>query len=383
MLVSICIIIILIYLILIGWLNNGFNKIKDFKLQDLKPKTKFSIVIPFRNEAENLTALLKSIDNLNYPNSHFEVILVDDESEDTSVEIINKVLDTFRQKSRNTRTDIITIINNNRTSDSPKKDAITSAIKIAKYNWIITTDADCTLPKYWLDSYDEFIQTNNTLAIAGPVKFTGLSSFFTRFQILDTLSLQGATIGSFGIKKPLMCNGANFAYSKKGFEQVNGFEDNNRIASGDDVFLLQKLSEKDISKIHFLKSENAIVTTRVTNGFTEYLQQRLRWASKTTNYKYWFPKFLGLIVLLTNLVIVSVIPLYILEILQGKTAVLLFLIKFSIDLLLIFKTARFYKQEPVLLSYVFASFIYPFITIYITAILPFLSFKWKGRTFKR
>lgn len=383
MLVSICIIIILIYLILIGWLNNGFNKIKDFKLQDLKPKTKFSIVIPFRNEAENLTALLKSIDNLNYPNSHFEVILVDDESEDTSVEIINKVLDTFRQKSRNTRTDIITIINNNRTSDSPKKDAITSAIKIAKYNWIITTDADCTLPKYWLDSYDEFIQTNNTLAIAGPVKFTGLSSFFTRFQILDTLSLQGATIGSFGIKKPLMCNGANFAYSKKGFEQVNGFEDNNRIASGDDVFLLQKLSEKDISKIHFLKSENAIVTTRVTNGFTEYLQQRLRWASKTTNYKYWFPKFLGLIVLLTNLVMVSVIPLYILEILQGKTAVLLFLIKFSIDLLLIFKTARFYKQESVLLSYVFASFIYPFITIYITAILPFLSFKWKGRTFKR
>lgn len=383
MLVSICIIIILIYLILIGWLNNGFNKIKDFKLQDLKPKTKFSIVIPFRNEAENLKALLKSIDNLNYPNSHFEVILVDDESEDTSVEIINKVLDTFRQKSRNTRTDIITIINNNRTSDSPKKDAITSAIKIAKYNWIITTDADCTLPKYWLDSYDEFIQTNNTLAIAGPVKFTGLSSFFTRFQILDTLSLQGATIGSFGIKKPLMCNGANFAYSKKGFEQVNGFEDNNRIASGDDVFLLQKLSEKDISKIHFLKSENAIVTTRVTNGFTEYLQQRLRWASKTTNYKYWFPKFLGLIVLLTNLVMVSVIPLYILEILQGKTAVLLFLIKFSIDLLLIFKTARFYKQESVLLSYVFASFIYPFITIYITAILPFLSFKWKGRTFKR
>ena len=383
MLVSICIIIILIYLILIGWLNNGFNKIKDFKLQDLKPKTKFSIVIPFRNEAENLTALLKSIDNLNYPNSHFEVILVDDESEDTSVEIINKVLDTFRQKSRNTRTDIITIINNNRTSDSPKKDAITSAIKIAKYNWIITTDADCTLPKYWLDSYDEFIQTNNTLAIAGPVKFTGLSSFFTRFQILDTLSLQGATIGSFGIKKPLMCNGANFAYSKKGFEQVNGFEDNNRIASGDDVFLLQKLSEKDISKIHFLKSENAIVTTRVTNGFTEYLQQRLRWASKTTNYKYWFPKFLGLIVLLTNLVMVSVIPLYILEILQGKTAVLLFLIKFSIDLLLIFKTARFYKQESVLLSYVFASFIYPFITIYITVILPFLSFKWKGRTFKR
>ena len=379
MLASICIIIVLTYLILISWLNNGFNKIKDFTLQDLEPRTKFSVIIPFRNEAENLPILLKSIENLNYPNSHFEVILVDDESEDASL----KVIEIFRQKTRNNSSQHIKIIKNHRTSNSPKKDAIATAIKIVKYDWIITTDADCVLSKYWLDSYDEFIQSHKASAIAGPVKFTGFSSFFTRFQILDTLSLQGATIGSFGIKKPLMCNGANFAYSKNGFEQVNGYEGNDNIASGDDVFLLQKLLEKDNLKVYFLKSENAIVTTRVTNGFTEYLQQRLRWASKTTSYKSLFPKFLGLIVLLTNLVMVSVIPLYILEILQGKTAVLLFLIKFSIDLLLIFKTARFYKQEPVLLSYVFASFIYPFITIYITVILPFLSFKWKGRTFKR
>jgi hypothetical protein len=64
------------------------------------------------------------------------------------------------------------------------------------------------------------------------------------FQQLDLTSLQGATIGSFGLNKAFMCNGANFAYTKSLFEKLNGFDGNNKIASGDDVFLLQKAVEK-------------------------------------------------------------------------------------------------------------------------------------------
>ncbi|GGI55863.1 glycosyltransferase [Winogradskyella haliclonae] len=378
-----CFIIVIIYIILVAWLNHGFNTIEVFKLQDLKPKTKFSVIIPFRNEAENLPSILKSIQNLNYPNSHFEIIFVDDDSVDDSVEVISKVLDTFRQKSRNTRTDSITVIKNKRTSNSPKKDAITSAIKIAKHDWILTTDADCILPKYWLDCYDEFIQTNDTIAIAGPVRFAGQSSFFNRFQIIDALSLQGVTIGSFGIKKPFMCNGANFAYSKNTFHQVKGFYGNTNMASGDDVFLLQKLIKVNPEKVHFLKSENAIVTTKVSENLKSYVQQRIRWASKSSHYNSWFPKCIGLLVLLTNLVMVCLIPFYLFSLLALKTIILLFLIKFSIDLLLVFKASRFYRQEPVLLSYEFVSLIYPFLTSYIAIISPFISYKWKGRVFKK
>ena len=247
MLFSICFIIVFIYLIVIAWFNSGFNKVEDFKLQDLKPKTKFSVIIPFRNEAKSLPFLLKSIQDLNYPTSYFEIILVDDDSDDNSLEKINTFVKKLRQAKCNFK-----ITKNKRTSHSPKKDAINSAITIAKHNWVVTTDADCILPKYWLDSFDEFIQTNNTIAVAGPVKFTGLSSFFTRFQILDALSLQGVTIGSFGINKLFMCNGANFVYSKKAFEQVNGFDDNTAIASGDDVFLLQKFLKKNGSRLFIL-----------------------------------------------------------------------------------------------------------------------------------
>ncbi|MFD1062978.1 glycosyltransferase [Winogradskyella litorisediminis] len=377
MLLIICFFIVLIYLLVITWINFGFNKVEDFKLQDLEPKMRFSIVIPFRNEAENLPKLLKSIENLNYPKSHFEVILVDDESEDDW----KTVLDTVRQKSWNTRTDNIRIISNYRTSNSPKKDAISSAIIVAKHDWIITTDADCVLPKYWLDTFDERIQLKKPIAIAAPVRFTGESSFFNRFQIIDTLSLQAVTIGTFGIKKPFMCNGANFAYSKKAFQSVNGFEGNNSFASGDDVFLLQKFIKSDKTKVEFLKSDKAIVTTTVASNFSEFIQQRMRWASKSVGYTSLFSKLLGLLVLVTNFLMVALIPFCLFCLLSFKSAVLLFLLKSCIDLLLIFKTARFFTQGPVMLSYPFVSLLHPFVTVFVALKAPFSSYYWKGRKF--
>lgn len=360
-------------------LNYGFNKVNEFKLQDLEPKTKFSIVVPFRNEANNLPHLLRSISKLNYPNSHFEAILVNDNSDDDSVEVIKKCL---LKKPLDCAQGDIVIIDNSRLSDSPKKDAIASAIAIAKYDWIITTDADCIVHKYWLDTLDEFIQTYKVKAVCGPVRFTGRASFFSRFQIIDTLSLLGATIGSFGVNKPILCNGANFAYRKDYFAEVGGFKDNDTIASGDDIFLLQKFLKNDPTSVKFLKSNKAVVTTLVAPNLKSYIQQRLRWASKAKHYQSTLPKLIGMLVFLANLVILALLPISLMGLITFKSAALLVFIKFSIDLLLIFKTARFLEQEAVLLSYVFVSFMYPFISVYIAIKSLFGSYEWKGREFK-
>src|SRR5690606_27201900 len=118
-------IITLLYVLLIGSLIRGFNKVPFFKPTETTPKTTFTVIVPFRNEAENLPTLLKSIQDLKYPINLFEVILVDDESNDNSVKIIEKVLDTLRFR-RDTRTDI-SIINSERKTHAPKKDAITTA----------------------------------------------------------------------------------------------------------------------------------------------------------------------------------------------------------------------------------------------------------------
>ncbi|MCT4630379.1 glycosyltransferase [Winogradskyella sp.] len=373
--------IFIIYLIFTGTLVFGFDKVEDFKLKDLKPKTKFSIIIPFRNEANNLPQILNSITNLNYPKDLFEVIFVDDDSKDNSVEIIKSKLD-FDKLSR-TKKIQFQILKNNRVSNSPKKDAISTAIKIAKHEWIVTTDADCVLPKYWLDSFDEHIQTTDTNCVAAPVTYNGRNSFLNRFQTLDILSLQGATIGGFGLKLPFLCNGANFAYNKSAFIEINGFEGNTNIASGDDIFLLEKFKKLDHKKVSYLKSNKAILSTKPVSSFSELIQQRLRWASKTSHNPNWFSKALGLIIFLGNLVCIAILPLLLFEFIKPKIVIALLVIKFSIDFLLLFKTSRFFKQESLLFSYLGSCLMYPFFCVYIVILSLFKSYQWKGRTFKK
>ncbi|QRM88330.1 glycosyltransferase [Lacinutrix sp. WUR7] len=366
--------ITLAYLFLIGSLAFGFDKVKPFPLEEVEAKTTFSVIIPFRNEAENLPELLKSIAALHYPKHLFEVILVDDASEDNSVSVI---------KTDKFTTTNIKIINNKRESNSPKKDAITSAIQLAKHDWIVTTDADCVLPKFWLDTFDAFIQKNAANFIVAPVTYSNVHSFLDRFQLLDFLSLQGATIGGFGMQKPFLCNGANLAYKKSFFKAAHGFQGNNNIASGDDIFLLEKALKQDAKQVHYLKSKHAIVTTEAEKTTTDLISQRVRWASKSANYKNNFAKVVGLIVLLMNASLICGLTLSIVGVFNFNMLVYLFLIKCSIDFLLLFKTVRFYQQESYLASFIFSCLLYPFFSVYVVFISIFSNYKWKGRAFSK
>lgn len=371
----IAILITLLYLALIGSLIIGFDKIDSFLLQDIPAKTKFSIIIPFRNEAENLPKLLHSISKLNYPKTKFEIIFVDDTSEDTSLEILQRFL-----KKEGTN---CSIISNKRTSYSPKKDAITLAIQHSKYDWIVTTDADCCLPKYWLDSFDVFIQKTNSDFISAPVTYKNPQNFLERFQLLDVLSLQAATIGGFGIKRPFLCNGANLVYKKSLFKLLNGFEGNSNIASGDDIFLLEKALKNNTLKVQYLKCEHAIVSTQPQTNFKDLVSQRVRWAAKTRTYKNGFGKFTGIVILLMNVLLISGILLCFVDILKWQVLFYLAIIKLSVDVLLIYKSASFFDQKEALRSYIFGFLIYPFFSVYIVFLSFFKGYKWKGRPFNK
>lgn len=375
--VLISIIITLLYLLLIGSFVIGFDKIPVFKLKDLKAKTTFSVIIPFRNEAEHLPHLLASIDALEYPNHLHEIIFVDDESDDESVDLIMRFLTNVRNDTN------IKVITNERISNSPKKDAITTAIKQAKHNWIVTTDADCMLPKYWLTSFDEYIQNCNPKCIVAPVAYKDENSFLNRYQTLDFLSLQGVTIGGFGIKKPFLCNGANFGYQKELFETLNGFEGNNNTASGDDIFLLEKVVNANPKNVNYLKCEHAIVSTKAQPTWKALKEQRVRWVAKTSAYKNTFGKVIGLIVLLMNGLTLVLLALSILNQFSFKSFIYIVIIKLSIDFLLIYKSASFFNQKHILHSYFLSFFIYPFFSVYIAFIALFKGYKWKGRSFKK
>jgi cellulose synthase/poly-beta-1,6-N-acetylglucosamine synthase-like glycosyltransferase len=369
------ILITIVYLILIGSFIIGFDKIKSLNLDDLEVNTRFTIIIPFKNEDQNLPELLISLTELNYAEKLYEVIFVNDESTDESEAIINNFLS---NNSNNYK-----LINNERRSKSPKKDAINKAISIARNNWIITTDADCVVPKYWLDCFDSFIQKTNSCFIAAPVSYHKGISFLERFQSLDLLSLIGATIGGFGIGKPFLCNGANLGYKKSLFKELNGFEGNTNIASGDDIFLLEKAVKKYPTQVHYLKSELAIVKTKPQHSFKDLLSQRIRWAAKTSSYNNLFGKITGLLVLLMNSTIICGLIFVLIGLVNYKILLYILVIKVSIDFLLIYKTARFMNQEEVVSSYLFSCIIHPFFIVYVAIVSVFKGYKWKGNYYKK
>ncbi|WP_395056852.1 glycosyltransferase [Flavobacterium sp.] len=355
------------YLLNIIWLIYGFSKVQPFESESLQPKTKFSIIVPFRNEADNLPKLLSSIEKINYPNDLFEVILVDDAS-DFRFQILD-----FRFQ--------IALIDNNRVSNSPKKDAINTAIAIAKSDWIITTDADCLVQANWLTTFDVFIQKNNPKMIAAGICYKMNSGFLDAFQQLDFLSLQGTTIGSFGNNQAFMCNGANFCYQKTFFYELNGFDGNDKIASGDDVFLLQKAIQKDKNKVYFLKSESVIVQTKTEKNWRDLFNQRVRWASKTGNYNSFYSKQLGISVLMMNLFWILGFWLLVFEMMNPNYFILLLFSKFLIDFVLLYKTSSFFKTRLNFL--LFGSLLYPLFCVTVGIYSFFGSYSWKGRIFKK
>lgn len=357
-------IIFLLYGYFLLRLVYGCCKLKTFETEvNPNPKNKFSIVVPFRNEKENLPELLKSFEKLNYLKEMFEVILVDDNSDDGF-----QVSDFSFQLS---------VILNERKTGSPKKDAINTAIQKAKFDWIITTDADCRVCEKWLLALDNFIRKNpKTEMICGMVLSESDGSFFQNFQQLDFMSLQSTTMGSFGTGNPFMCNGANFAYKKSLFHSLNGFSGNENIAGGDDVFLLQKAVKNYPENVSFLKSKDNLVMTQPVNSLKSLFFQRVRWASKTKAYTSVYAKTLAVVVFLGNLGFIIALFLAF-----SDPKYLLFVVfKVIADRMLIGQMKNFSDKFR---EYIFlqSSIVYPFFCVVVAIYALFGKYSWKGRKF--
>lgn len=343
----------------------GFDQSESFETKNEIPKISFSIIVPFRNEAKNLPLLLESISKLNYPKNLFEVLLVDDSSSD---EFLLEKYD-FE----------VSVLNSVRFSNSPKKDAISTALLQAKNLWIITTDADCIVQTEWLLLFSNFIQNSDFEMIAGAVNLNPRNGFLAHFQEIEMTTLQGVTIGSFGIRKEFMCNGANFAYKKSFFEKLNGFEGNENLASGDDVFLLQKAIEYP-EKVGYLKHRNHIVRTNSEKTWSDLFQQRVRWASKSGSYNSVFGKFLGIIVFLENFCLVLGLVLGVLNNFYIIDLLILFLIKIVFDFCLFCKANLFFENK--VSKYLFFSMLtYPVFSSMVGLYSIFGKYSWKGRRF--
>lgn len=239
------------------------------------PREFISIIIPFRNESENIIANLKSIESQHYPLEKFEVIYVDDFSDDNSAGLLKQNI-----KKNNIR---VIAVPENFSINAHKKRAVRYGIENAKGQIIVTTDADCVCDSEWLKS---LLLTFDSLTgfVSGPVEFKSNSSFFSEFQKLEFAGLVLSGAGLIGAGHPTICNAANIAYRRKVFDEVGGFKDQMNLSSGDDELLMQKIAKDTDFKVKFCSDKNAIVKTAANKTIGDFYQQRKRWASKGLFY---------------------------------------------------------------------------------------------------
>jgi len=368
-------VISIIYVAALLWLLFGYKQLLLFLRKNTTPSTLFSVVVVFRNEVENLPLLLQSIEQLKYPKEAFEILFVDDASSDGSSEVIHsffKNLPNFNYQ----------VIENIQTTAAPKKDAITLAISKATHDWIVTTDADCQVVTHWLQRLNDFIKTEDPVCVAGPVIFKNSGSFIQQYQHYDGLSLQMVAQGGFGHQLPLVCNGANFSYKKEAFYAVHGFEGNAHLVSGDDVFLLEKMQAQYPNKVRFLKSPDAIVTTLPVLSWDALLQQRIRWASKSSYQQNTTMKLLGGIVVLQNLLVVFAAFMALAALISWTHLFAILLMKLVIDAVVLWKTKDFYTSKISVVSFIGCFLIYPWLTVLVIAKSMTGKITWKDRLFQ-
>ncbi|MEY3052462.1 MAG: hypothetical protein RLY31_2247 [Bacteroidota bacterium] len=273
------------YALLMHRYRSGWLRLPEFEPVPLVPSEtpRISVLIPARDEADNILPCLQSILRQSYPPHQFEIIVIDDHSTDLTPDRVRH----FAIHHPRVRLLSLADLPRSGLDDNVafKKQAITAGVRAATGELIATTDADCIVPENWLALLAACHTRRHARFIAAPVCFFQEKNLLERFQSLDFIGMMGITGAGFHHRSHLMCNGANLAYTRQVFFDVDGFNGVDHLASGDDMFLLHKVARRWPRDVHFLKHPGAVVKTTAKPDLPSFFSQRIRWATKSAAYR--------------------------------------------------------------------------------------------------
>ena len=369
--VSITLLFVFLYSIVIILLSWGLGRLRINQTLSLDDPVSVTVIIPFRNEKERLPDLVRDLARQSYPKERVNAIFVNDHSQDGSKESLDLLI------GKNSRFICLDLPGDK----SGKKEALSFAVQHVKSEWIIQTDADCRVGPQFIASHMAFREKHKSDMVAGLVTTQrGRGGFLESFERLDLLSLVGTGAGSFHFKKPLMCNGANLAYSRSLFQETRPYDPVEKLASGDDMFLMigaWKLGKS----LSYNASREAMVETLPVRNLGELITQRIRWGSKTMHYKTPHIQLLALLMVLTNFSIL-LIPLS-LFLAPGYWYWLLtaFVVKTLADFRILYRVTGLSGQRKSLRAFLPVSIVYYLFQMVITAGSFFMPAVWKGRRY--
>lgn len=365
-------ILLFMYALLILWYGQLWRNLRKWvPPENYEPTTSLSVIVPARNEEKNIRACLDAIIKQTYPSRLLEIIVIDDASTDATSTIVSS----FKHPG-------LKLIRLSEETGKAKKRAIAAGISASSGTLIVTTDADCESGTGWLMTIASFYEEKKPVCIAAPVVLHNKPSALAIFQSLDFMSLQGVTAVSVENGILNMANGANFAYERAAYEEVNGFEGISHLASGDDMLLMQKMAKKFPDGVSYCLSRESTVSTQPAASISEFFRQRIRWASKARSYQERTVFYVLLLVYLTN---VSLLALFIHAFFERYLFWwwgVLIVFKFLAELFFMYPVASFFNRRNLLWFFLPAQ---PFHIVY-TIIAGFFgqmgSYTWKGRTLR-
>jgi len=360
----------LIYGFLVLNFIRGWHNLVYFTSQKSDPQTKVSIIVAARDEEDNINKTIDDLVAQQYPKALTEIIIIDDHSTDRTADIVLSYADQHVKLIK---------LNEDRALNSYKKKAIQTAIGTCSGDLIITTDADCRMGTEWLSTIVNLYEAKKYKMISSPVAYFQEKSFFERLQSLEFLYLIGLGASTIGNKQPSTCNGANLAYEKNTFYEVGGFQGIDDLASGDDELLLHKIAAKYPDQIGFLKNREAIVYTHAKETLGSFIQQRKRWASKSTRYKNKAIIVLGVLIWIFNLSILAnfITGLFV----PGFLAITFYqlLVKMVLETLFLWDVTGFAKRRSLLILIPVLNVLHVLYMVYIGIAGNSGKYNWKGR----
>jgi poly-beta-1,6-N-acetyl-D-glucosamine synthase len=371
---SLAIIAGIVYTFIISVFTYGWFHLKETAHHNINGEVKASVIVPFRNEENNLATLLECLSRQYYPAGMLEVILVNDHSEDMGLKLANDFIAVHELSG-------FRVLSLDDAEGTSKKAALRKGIEHANGELIITTDADCSMGEFWVSAIAENYLTEKSHMISGPVCIMPGGSLFSRFQSLEFFSLIGSGAGAIAIGKPFLANGANLAFTRSLYDELQGYSNHMGYASGDDVFMLLQAKQKH--HISFLKDRAAIVYTIGSPTLKTFFHQRIRWASKSSGYKDAPALTTALSVFSLNFLILISFGVGFFDNRIFFVSGGLFMLKMIVDLPLFSNVSKFFRLQKLLYFY-FPMQIFYTIYIIVTAILSLLiPFEWKNRRMKK
>ena len=327
-----------------------------------------TVVIPVRNEAANLPALLADLNQQTY--DRFEVIVADDASTDDTLGIAQHFPARFPLTALP--------LTDTRVA-SPKKRAITASIAAARGTLIVTTDGDCRVGPQWLATIAGFYAQTGAKLISGPVTFATEHAPSAYLQTVEGSSLIGSGACTLALGFPTMCNGANLCYEKRVFSEVGGFAGVDHLASGDDELLMHKIARQHPGGVRFLKNAGAIVRTGPHTSWRAFYQQRKRWASKWRAYESWGPSVLAVFIFLSNAAGPLAVVAWLAGGVGGVVAASVVLLKVLPEFLFLRQILVFLQKKSAVGWIPPTQLLYPFYVVFFGLAAQGKGFEWKGR----